>query len=164
MKARFGVNRVRALAVTALAAIVASTLSGSGPALADGYGDGSRSDHWGVITRNTIGSPVADLRNGPFGSFGVTGPSARPPYGQGSLGIEVANNSTSLTPPSEKVDFGNEVDFFGDPVLGLDNLGFHVFQTGENVGYGGTGNLPNIKFEIDPNLSALPADNYSTLV
>ncbi|MFC4504015.1 MULTISPECIES: hypothetical protein [Streptomyces] len=117
-----------------------------------------------MITRNTIGSPVADLRNGPFGSFGVTGPSARPPYGQGSLGIEVANNSTSLTPPSEKVDFGNEVDFFGDPVLGLDNLGFHVFQTGENVGYGGTGNLPNIKFEIDPNLSALPADNYSTLV
>jgi hypothetical protein len=121
-----------------------------------------RSDHWGVITRNTIGSPVAALRNGPFGSFGVQGPSARPPYGTGSLGIEVANNSTSLTPPSEKVDFGNEVDFFGDPVLGLTEVGFHVFQTGENVGYGGPGNLPNIRFEINPNPTS--TDNYSTLV
>ncbi|MCX4767713.1 hypothetical protein OG562_43525 [Streptomyces sp. NBC_01275] len=166
MKARFGVGRGRVLAVAALAAIVASAVSGSVSALADGDTDGDRvrSEHWGVITRNTIGSPVADLRNGPFGSFGVTGSSARPPYGQGSLGIEVADDSTSLTPPSEKVDFGNEVDFFGDPVQGLDQLGFHVFQTGENVDYGGTGNLPNIKFEIDPNLGTLPTDNYSTLV
>jgi hypothetical protein len=74
----------------------------------------------------------------------------------------VANNSTSLTPPSEKVDFGNEVDFFGGPVLGLTEVGFHVFQTGENVGYGGPGNLPNIRFEINPNPTS--TDNYSTLV
>ncbi|MET7455975.1 hypothetical protein ABZT03_29655 [Streptomyces sp. NPDC005574] len=117
-----------------------------------------------MITRSTIGSPVADLRNGPFGSFGVTDSSARPPYGRGSLGIEVADASTSLSPSSEKVDFGNEVDFFGRPVQGLRQVGFHVFQTGENVTYGGTENMPNIRFEIDPNLNSAPIDNYSTMV
>ncbi|MER7691885.1 hypothetical protein [Streptomyces sp. NPDC097610] len=162
MKARFGVSRGKALAVTALGAILASTVPGSVPALADG--NRVRSEHWGVITRNTIGSPVAALRNGPYGSFGVLDSSGRPPYGRGSLGIEVADNSTSLTPHSEKVDFGNEVDFFGDPVLGLSKVGFHVFQTGENVDYGGPANLPNIKFEINPNVSAHPGDTYSTLV
>ena len=45
--------------------------------------------HWGIIDRNTIGSPVADLRTGPYGSFGATGAAAGPPRGVGSLGIEV---------------------------------------------------------------------------
>ncbi|MEU9287990.1 hypothetical protein AB0D57_25620 [Streptomyces sp. NPDC048275] len=161
MKARFGVKRKVTLAVTALVAIAASAVPGSASAVTDGIRGSS--DHWGIITRNTIGSPVAALRNGPFGSFGVSGPSARPPYGRGSLGIEVANNSTSLNPPSEKVDFGNEVDFYGDPVLGLNKVGFHVFQTAENVSYGGPGNLPNIRFEIHPHLTATPT-TYSTAV
>jgi hypothetical protein len=135
-------------------------------AIAFGGGDGgSRSEHWGVITRNTIGSPVADLRAGPYGSFGVTGPVAAPPFGKGSLGIEVADNATSLTSggPAEKVDFGNEVDFFGDPVLALTEVGFHVFQTGENASRAPR-NMPNIRFEIDANLNTLPADNYTTMV
>src|SRR5690606_1608509 len=167
---RFAKRRGGTLVAAAVAAIAAATLLGAAPASADGSpngngnGNGTSADHWGVITRNTIGSPVAELRNGPFGSFGVTGPAARPPYGTGSLGIEVADNSTTLNPPSEKVDFGNEVDFFGDRIRDLRNLGFHVFQTGENVTYGGPENMPNIRFEIDPNLSALPADNYSTMV
>lgn len=172
MNMRFGMRRGRTAVATAVAAIAAATLLGAAPATADGdpngnqngNGNATRADHWGVITRNTIGSPVAALRDGPFGSFGVTGPSARPPYGQGSLGIEVADNSTTLNPPSEKVDFGNEVDFFGDRVRDLNKLGFHVFQTGENVTYGGPENMPNIRFEIDPNLSAHPMDNYSTMV
>ncbi|MCP9992490.1 hypothetical protein ACF09G_06280 [Streptomyces albogriseolus] len=159
---RFGAGRGRAIVTAAAAAIVASTLSWAAPAAADG--SPARSEHWGVITRNTIGSPVAELRNGPFGSFGVTGASARPPYGRGSLGIEVADNSTSLSPPSEKVDFGNEVDFFGDRVRNVEEVGFHVFQTDENIDYGGEENMPNIRFEIDPNLSSHPSDNYSTLV
>ena len=164
MKARFGVGRGKALALAALVAIVASTVTTTEFAVAEeGSGDRNPSDHWSVITRNTIGSPVADLRNGPFGSFGVQGSAARPPYGRGSLGIEVADDSTSLAPPSEKVDFGNEVDFFGDPVLGLEKLGFHVFQTGENIAYGGAENMPNIRFEIDANLNTLPADNYTTM-
>jgi hypothetical protein len=62
------------------------------------------------------------------------------------------------------VDFGNEVDFLGDPVLSLNKVGFHVFQTGANINYGGTKNMPNIRFEINPNVSAHPGDNYSALV
>jgi hypothetical protein len=138
------------------------------PAVGHGFFGHTKSEHWGVITRNTIGSPVADLRDGPFGSFGVTGDAGEPPFGKGSLGIAVANNSTTNVPPSEKVDFGNEVDFFGDPVLALFAVGFHVFQTGENVSLanGGPTNMPNVKFEIDPNL-AVGADSspdYTTMV
>ncbi|MER7679109.1 hypothetical protein [Streptomyces sp. NPDC096934] len=162
MKPLSGVKRKMALGVTTLAAIAVSAVPGSASSVSGGPQGGS--DHWGVITRNTIGSPVAALRNGPFGSFGVTGPSARPPYGTGSLGIEVADNSTSLTPPSEKVDFGNEVDFYGNPVLGLTRVGFHVFQTGENTSHGGPGNMPNIRFEINPRLTAAPATTYSSMV
>jgi len=121
-----------------------------------------RSEHWGVITRNTIGSPVGDVRNGPYGTFGVTGPSARPQYGKGSLGIETADAATAGAPPSEKVDFGNEVDFFGDNVLALNQVGFHVFQTGENAAINPR-NMPNIRFEIDPNEADNPS-NYSTMV
>ncbi len=55
------------------------------------------------------------------------------------------------------------MDFLGDPVLGLTDVGFHVFQTGENADVSPS-NLPNITFEIDANLSGLPADNYSSLV
>jgi hypothetical protein len=162
VNARFGVTRKMALGITALVAVAVSAVPGSASAVTDG--DRGGSDHWGLITRNTIGSPVAALRNGPFGSFGVTGPSARPPYGTGSLGIEVADSSTSLAPPSEQVSFGNEVDFYGDPVLGLKQVGFHVFQTGENISYGGPGNMPNIRFEINPNLTAAPATTYSSMV
>ncbi|MFK0151445.1 hypothetical protein ACIQVK_05090 [Streptomyces sp. NPDC090493] len=160
MKACFKGKRRAVLGVTALVAVAATAVPGSAAAT-----DGERGspDHWGVITRNTIGSPVAALRTGPFGSFGVTGPAARPPYGRGSLGIEVADNSTLLKPPAEAVHFGNEVDFYGEPVLELREVGFHVFQPGENVGYGGPGNLPNIKFEIDPNLDRNPT-TYSSMV
>ena len=119
----------------------------------------SKPEHWGVVTRNTIGSPVADLRFGVYGSFGVTGPSARPPYGIGSLGIAVANNSTTNAPPSEKVDFGNEVDYFGNPVSALTAVGFHVFQTGENAAISPT-NMPNIRMEIDPT----GTNGYTTMV
>ncbi|MFF3565756.1 hypothetical protein ACFYXS_37585 [Streptomyces sp. NPDC002574] len=161
MNARFGVRRGKALAAIALAATAASMIPGSTAALADEKN--ILADNWGVITRNTIGSPVAVLRNGPVGSFGVPASAARPPYGSGSLGIEVADKSTSLATPGEKVDFGNEVDFYGNPVLGLDKVGFHVFQTSENVGYGSPlTNMPTIRFEIDPNMTT--GDNYSTLV
>lgn len=116
------------------------------------------SQHWGVITRNAVGSPVAILRDGPYGSFGVVGSSGEPPLGKGSLGIHVA--------AGEKVDFGNEVDFFGDSAEELTAVGFQVFQAGENTApaAGGPGNMPVIRFEIDPNLGALPTTNYSTMV
>ncbi|WP_329219450.1 hypothetical protein OG352_23165 [Streptomyces sp. NBC_01485] len=164
MKARFGVRRGTVLVAALLVAVIAAILPGS--ATADTNDNRARSDHWGVIARNTIGSPVADLRNGPYGPFGVTGTAARPPYGRGSLGIEVVGATPTLPAPPvvEKVDFGNEVDFFGKSLLALRRVGFHVFQTGENIGYGGATNMPNIRIEIDPNVPTLPADTYSTLV
>jgi hypothetical protein len=119
---------------------------------------------WGVIDRNTIGSAVADLRGGPFGSFSA-GSSNQPPYGEGSVGIQVSNNAMTGT-PQEKAAFGNEVDFLGDPFLDVDEVGFDVFQTGENMapaGAAGDDNLPNITFEMDANLTA-GGDDYTSAV
>lgn len=158
MNTRFRFTRGK-LAVAALLVIAASVAVAS--AIADSKK--AQSEHWGEITRNTIGSPVADLRDGPFGSFGVTGPAASPPFGDGSLGISVADNATTAVPPSEKATFGNEVDFFGDNLLSIDELGFHVFQTGENASISPR-NMPNITFEMDANLNTLPADNYTSMV
>jgi hypothetical protein len=135
------------------ATVAATAIAGSGDVE-------TKSEHWGVVTRNTIGSPVAALRDGPYGSFGHTGDTAEPPFGKGSLGIEVAN-SAALT---EKASFGNEVDFFGQNTLTMTQVGFRVFQTGENIGYGGQNNLPNLTLEIDANLNTLPADNYTSMV
>jgi len=115
---------------------------------------GAKSEHWGVIDRNTIGSPVAELRDGPF--VVPTTASGVPPFGKGSLGIIVGDGT-------EKAAFGNEVDFFGDNFLDLTQVGYRVFQTGEDVDYGGLSNLPNITFELDPNLTASSA-NYTSLV
>ncbi|WP_405385843.1 hypothetical protein OG596_37715 [Streptomyces sp. NBC_01102] len=119
MKVRFGASRWKTLAVTALAALAASTAPGAVSATAaTRVGE---SEHWGVIAANTIGSPVAALRDGPFGSYQVQGNSAAsPPYGKGSLGIQVADKSTSQSSPAEKVDFGNEIDFRGDRLLQLE--------------------------------------------
>ncbi|WRZ94782.1 hypothetical protein OHB54_40565 [Streptomyces sp. NBC_01007] len=75
----------------------------------------------------------------------------------------MADKSTSQDNPAEKVDFGNEVDLRGENFLQLDRVGFQVFQTSENVGYGGGTDLPGLRFEIDPNLSSA-TDNYSVLV
>ncbi len=116
--------------------------------------------HWGVITRNTIGSAVADLRSGPYGSFGVTGAASHPPFGTGSLGLQVSDNALSGGTPQEKVAFGNEVDFFGDLVQDLNTVAFRVFQTGENAAISPS-NMPNIAFEIDPNVGG---SNYTSMV
>jgi hypothetical protein len=145
-----------------LVALVAAGAVVAGTAIA-GPGDvETKSEHWGAIARNTIGSPVMELRDGPY-ALTSTGDVTEPPFGKGSLGIEVADRATSLAAPQEKAAYGNEVDFFGEPVLGLTAVGFHVFQTGENVSYGGVNNLPNITFEIDPNLTANPT-NFSSMV
>lgn len=112
----------------------------------DAFSD-AKNEHWGVVSRNTIGSPVGFLRDGPF----VPGPGGEPPFGDGSLGLAVAAVPGSV----EKIDFGNEVDFFGDPLAPLTNVGFWVFQTGES----GPANTPNIRIEIAPN-----GTGYTTMV
>jgi len=121
--------------------------------------DHSAGNHWGVIDRNTIGSAVADLRAGPYGSFGVTGSSAQPPFGVGSLGLQVSDNAMSGGTPQEKVAFGNEVDFLGNPVSGLTRVGFRVFQTQENADISAS-NMPNIALEINPQTGS----SYTTMV
>jgi hypothetical protein len=102
------------------------------------------SGNWGVINRNTIHSPTVELRSGPFDA----------PVGDGSLNLAVADGT-------EKAAYGNEVDFAGDD-LELDEVGFHVYTTGENNA-APADNMPSIAFEIDPNIGAI-ASNYSTLV
>jgi hypothetical protein len=149
MKARFQLGHTKSIVIGAiLAGVIASS------AIAATMKGDAKSEHWGVIDRNTIGSPVGALRDGPY-MISSTGDVSGPPYGKGSLGIEVASGA-------DKVAFGNEVDFLGDPVAGLTEVGYSVFRTGEDVGYGGMNNLPNITFEVDPNIS--PSVNYSSLV
>ena len=103
------------------------------------------SGNWGVIARNTIGSPDIFVRSGP----------ATPPRGGGSLGFTVGDGT-------EKAAYGNEKDFAGNPVAGLTALGFSVYTTGEDAALGNP-NMPSIAFEVDPNLTASPS-NFSTLV
>jgi hypothetical protein len=154
MKARIQLSRTRFIVI---GAIFAAVVAGSAIAKVN-WGD-AKSEHWGVIDRNTIGAPVGALRDGPY-SISSDGSVSGPPYGKGSIGIEVADGST-------KVAFGDEVDFYGDPLAELTAVGYSVFRTGEDVDYGGglpsgMNNLPNITFEVDPNID--PGVNYSSLV
>ena len=107
--------------------------------------------HWGLIDRNTIGSPVGALRSGPYEG------TSTPPLGVGSLGFSVKDGN-------EKVAFGNEVDFFGQTVNAITAIGFQVFWTGEDKGIGAD-NLPNITLEVDPmGAAGLTGPHYSSMV
>jgi hypothetical protein len=100
------------------------------------------------MNRGIVGSPGIALRSGPVFL------SSRPPGdGDGSLNFLVATG--------ERASFGNEVDAFGT-IDDLDAVGFHVFTTGENSGRGNP-NMPNITFEINPNLTSTPS-TFSSLV
>ena len=116
--------------------------------------------NWNPIARNNIGSPLVNLMSGPYPSFGVTGPEAKPPYGIGSLYMGVSDDALSTTNTKEKATFGNGVDFLGDPPGGLTDVGFHVFQTGENAAISAT-NMPNISLEINP---AVGGKTYTSMV
>jgi hypothetical protein len=125
-------------------------------------GPGLSAGNWGVMDRNTIGSPVAELRSGPF-TPALTGDAADPfdletegsgpPFGTGSLNLTVGDGD-------EKVSFGNEVDFFNVPLGAPSAIGFHVYNVGENLS--GIVPMPSIAFEIDPNVDGFDT-NYSTL-
>ena len=107
--------------------------------------------HWGIVDRNVIGNGDAYLRSGPYSWDGEG-----PPLGQGSLGLRTGSGT-------DKVAFGNEVDFQGDDLGGLTTLKYSVFTTGENMSKDSptAGNLPNLQFEIDP---AGDGSGFSTLV
>jgi hypothetical protein len=103
--------------------------------------------NWGIVDRNTIGSPAIQFRSGP----------AAPPLGKGSLSLAVGSSA-------EKAAFGNEVDFLGQPLAGINTLSFSVFQTGEDAALS-PDNIPSIGIEIDPSGAAdTTAPNFSTLV
>jgi len=107
---------------------------------------------WSIIDRNVLAGGDAYLRAGP--SAGTT---VAPPLGIGSLGIRDGG-------AADKAAFGNQVAFLGNPLSGVNAVGFSVFTTGENRAQNPE-NLPNITVEIDPTGSAsTTAPNFSSLV
>jgi hypothetical protein len=121
------------------------------------------SGNWGPVNRNIIGSPEQELRNGPFGRTSATAVEG-PPAGTGSLNLAV-QGAPAFTDSAqqEKSAWGNEVDFFGDPLSGITQVGFAVFTTGENNGRGNP-NMPSIQFEVDRNgIETGGAPGFSTL-
>jgi hypothetical protein len=115
----------------------------AGPSVQGAPGPVLSSGNWGQVNRNTEGSPNADLRSGPL----------VPPVGKGALNLTVKDGT-------EKVSFGNELDFRGDLVKDLEEVGFHVLTTGENNAKGAD-NMPSITFEINPDANGA---TYSSLV
>ena len=105
--------------------------------------------NWSIVDRNVIGAADAYLRAGPSVADNI-----RPPLGIGSLGIRTATATSAAA-------FGNQVDFGGMLVDDLTAVGFSVFTTAENIAFAPT-NLPNLQFEIDPNLTGV-ASNFSTM-
>ena len=74
------------------------------------------------------------------------------------------SDGTNVLDDLEKAAYGNEIDFQGDLVQDLAQVGFHVYTTGENIAEGGTTpNMPSIAIEVDPNRASNPAANFSTL-
>jgi hypothetical protein len=108
-------------------------------------GDAAKYDgpNWSIIDRNTIGNGDAYLRSGPSYVDPSSG-TVKPPLGVGSLGLRTGSSQ-------DKADFGNQVDFAGQNVSDLQTLKYSIFTTGENNDVS-PGNLPNLTFEINPNL------------
>ena len=114
--------------------------------------------NWSIVDRNVIGNGDSYLRAGP--SFKLGTQLSQPPLGVGSLGMRTGTGN-------DKAAFGDQVDFSGDPFTSaaITTLGYSVFTTGENISAGGGSvNLPSVEFEINPNLTAHPADVFSTAV
>ncbi len=103
---------------------------------------------WSVVDRNVIGNGDAYLRSGPSAAGGVA-----PPSGIGSLGLRTGA-------PTDKAAFGDQVDFAGQPLSGIDTVSYYVFTTGEN-NTAAADNLPSVAFEVNPNTNGR---TFSTLV
>jgi hypothetical protein len=122
-----------------------------GPAGPPGAGATYQGADWSTIDRNTIGGGDAYLRAGPSSGTDVS-----PPLGVGSLGVRTGSNA-------DKAAFGNQVDFVGDALAGVNTVSFSVFTTGENRAVSPE-NLPNVTVEIDPDSSSATPPNFSSLV
>lgn len=111
--------------------------------------------NWGIVDRNLIGNGDAFLRSGPTSNWNST--MVKPPVGIGSLGLRTGS-------ASDKVAFGNEVDFQGKTLASISSVSFWEYTTGENRNIGGTGasagNLASVALELNPNKNGR---TYSTL-
>jgi Collagen triple helix repeat (20 copies) len=128
---------------------VAGAKGADGAAGANGANAKYQGANWNIVDRNVIGNGDSYLRSGPFST--AWGTAVQPPLGQGSLGIRTGSGLDAAS-------FGDEVDFAGNLVSGLTNVGFSVYTTNENQDMGGNNqsfdNLPSISFEINPHLGS----------
>jgi hypothetical protein len=113
--------------------------------------------NWGTIDRNTEGGGDGFLRAGPTSAaFGAA--LSKPPRGIGSLGLRTGSGT-------DKIAFGNEVDYAGAALSGMNTVSYWVYTTGENIGRYNE-NLPSVTFEIVPGTATGGSTNrpYSSLV
>jgi hypothetical protein len=112
---------------------------------------------WGVVGRNTIGSPAAYFRVGPWGRASGYAATIPPPLGDGSLGVHVEGvNGTASS--AEKLSFGDETTFADLPVRSISTLSYWVY-TGEDVFTNHS--LPTLSIEANPDANGA---TYTTLV
>jgi hypothetical protein len=112
---------------------------------------------WGVVGRNTIGSPAAYFRVGPWGRTSGYAATVPPPLGDGSLGIHVEGvNGTGSS--AEKLSFGDETTFADLPIRSISTLSYWVY-TAEDVFTNHS--LPTLSVEANPDANGA---GYTTLV
>ena len=105
--------------------------------------------NWGIIDRNVIGNGDSYLRTGPS----VAGDNGTPPAGDGSLGIRTGS-------AQDATSFGDQVDYAGQKLSDITGVKYQIFTTGENNKTYAQ-NLPNVTFEINPNIAGA---TYSSMV
>ena len=113
--------------------------------------------NWGILDRNTEGAGDGFLRAGPTSAaFGAA--LSKPPRGIGSLGLRTGS-------ASDKIAFGDEVDYAGTALTAMNTVSYWVYTTGENIGRYNE-NLPGVTFEIVPGTATGGSTNrtYSSLV
>jgi hypothetical protein len=109
-----------------------------------------------VVGRNTIGSPSAYFRVGPWGrAAGAYAATVKPPFGDGSLGLHVGDIAAGGT--AEKLSFGNEATFADLPLRSITSLGYWLY-VGEDSFTGHS--APGITIEANPDANGR---NYTTL-
>lgn len=131
-------------AILAAGTLVLGTMAFGSSAQATPAQSAVLSTNWGVIERNTLGDATATLRNGPWARIGndiATPANGQPPFGKGSLQIQVGTGA-------EKVAYGNEQDFGGPLSLSkITILKYRVFAGMDDV----TGiTAPNLTIEVNP--------------
>jgi hypothetical protein len=112
---------------------------------------------WGVVGRNTIGSPAAYFRVGPWGRTSGYAATVPPPLGEGSLGVHVEGvNGTGSS--AEKLSFGDETTFAGLPIRSISTLSYWLYA-GEDAFTNHS--LPTLSIEANPDANGA---TYTTLV